>query len=69
LRSGQEGDAVKEPEYEEFYVHEILCGKKGTDFKGIFPLFLEFMKMRKYTKEQQDNIGNYMSFLHARASG
>jgi len=27
-----------EPEYEEFYLHEILVGKKNSDFGGIYPV-------------------------------
>lgn len=27
------------PEFEEFYLHEILCGKEGTEFQGLYPVF------------------------------
>ena len=58
-----------QPEYEEYYLHEILCGKEGTDFKGIYPVIQKFMEIKNYNQEQMDHINYLLEFLKARAKG
>lgn len=59
----------KEPEYEEFYVHEILSGKEGTDFVGLFPIIKKFMEIKKFDKKSVDHVTHILDFLNARAKG
>lgn len=58
-----------EPEFEQFFVHEILCGKKGTDFKGIYPVLRKFMEYKNYDNESVEHINYMFDFLCARARG
>ena len=58
-----------EPEYDEFYVHEILLGKKGTDFKGIIPVMKDFMKFKNYSEDNIKQINHFLDFIVARAKG
>jgi len=69
LSSKQEAKDRVEPEYEEFYIHEILAGKKGTDFKGIVPIMQDFMKLQKYSDNNMKHITHFTDFLIARANG
>jgi glutamate--cysteine ligase catalytic subunit len=57
------------PEYEEFYLHEIMCGKEGTDFQGLCPVMGKFMEVKEYDQEDKDHINYFFTFLKARAMG
>ena len=57
------------PEYEEYYLHEILCGKEKTSFEGIYPLIDKFMQIRKFEKQDIQHIRYFLDFLKARAKG
>ena len=61
-------DFVK-PEYEEMYIYEILKGKEGSSFKGIFPLIKKFMEVKKYSEKNIENIEFMMHFICSRARG
>ena len=62
-------DDICEPEYEEFYIHEIFLGKKGTDFKGIMPVIKEFMKFKNYSEDNINQMNHFLDFIVARAKG
>ena len=36
----------RKPKYEEFYIHEILQGKKGTEFMGILSVIRKYMHLK-----------------------
>ena len=50
-RSAKEGAEIPPPEYQELYISEILNGKQGTGFKGIFSLIRKFMEIKKYSPD------------------
>lgn len=50
-RSSKEGAKISPPEYKELYVSEILTGKDGTNFKGIYPLIRKFMEIKQYSPD------------------
>lgn len=60
---------VVNEEIHELYIHEILEGKPELNYKGLYPLIEEYMKIKGFTKEEVGNIRYYLSFLSARAKG
>jgi len=48
-RSAKEGATIPAPEYQELYISEILNGKEGTNFKGVFSLIRKFMSIKNYS--------------------
>lgn len=63
LKSYAEGEEPLKPEYEEFYIHEILNGKPGSDFKGVLFYIEKFMQMKHYSTKQTEQIQYLFSFL------
>jgi|DEB0MinimDraft_12_1074336.scaffolds.fasta_scaffold16648_2 hypothetical protein len=63
LKSAPADDQKKPPRYEEFYITEILAGKEGSDFCGLFPVICKFMNLKGYTMEQKLEISHMMQFL------
>ena len=58
-----------EPEFEEITITEILIGKEGSTFNGIYPLIKKFMELQKYSDEHVQQIDHLLNFLLARAKG
>lgn len=58
-----------EPKYEEMFIHEILGGKEGTGFRGIFTLVRQFMSLKNYSEDHVTHIEHLLHFVSARAAG
>jgi glutamate--cysteine ligase catalytic subunit len=58
-----------EETFEELYIHELLEGKPSVGYYGLYPLFEEFMTLKKFPQEKKQEINMYLQFLLARAKG
>ena len=68
LRSAPQKGSRK-PQYEELHIHEVLCGKAGTNFVGIYPAIRKFMELQGYQTHHKEQIEQILEFLEARSKG
>ena len=66
-KSHNNSDKLKNPQYEELYIHEILNGK--GDFPGMYNLIRIFMDIKNYSDAHKTQIETMLDFLNARAKG
>ena len=58
LISNKEGDQndSQPAKYEELYIHEILGGKKESNFPGLWTMIRKFMEVKGYSSDHQEQI-------------
>ena len=69
MKSSVNKDSKKEPKYEELFISEILCGKKESNFIGIYTVITKFMELQKYQLHHSEQIEQILEFLEARSKG
>lgn len=50
-------------------MHEILFGKEGTDFGGVYPVIQKFMSVKGFDQKSVEHVNHMLDFLKARAQG
>lgn len=60
---------IDEENYELLYIHEILLGKKESNFIGLYPIIQIFMKEMGYSNEDIHKINHHLDFLKERSLG
>lgn len=63
-----DGQNKLEPNYEELYIHEILCGKPSSNFLGLNTM-ITFMEQQNYSTLHKEQIEQILEFLEARSKG
>lgn len=55
--------------FHELYLYEILEGKAEINYKGVYPLFNEYMEKKQYPKDDVEQVQMFMQFVLERAKG